>query len=98
MCVCVCVCVWVCCCSHRVKLGLGVVQMRSLHDLRELSIQTHTEVKHSSINLNLLWMENEMYCHSYTSVDQLEQNKSITNCYTYVCYIQYKHALRVKAQ
>ena len=54
----VCVCVrergWcVCVCAHRVKLGLWEVEMRALHNLRELCVQTHTEVQHTTINLHL---------------------------------------------
>ena len=34
------------------KLGLGIVQVRSLHYLGELSVQTHTEVQHATVNLD----------------------------------------------
>ena len=43
---------------HLVELGLGEVEVRALHYLRELRVQTHTEVQHPTINLNL-WVRKE---------------------------------------
>ncbi len=39
--------------AHLLKLCFGVVEVRALHNLRELGIQTHTEIKHAAVNLNL---------------------------------------------
>ena len=40
-------------CVYLLKLGLGVVQVRPLHNLRELRVQADTEVEHAAINLYL---------------------------------------------
>ena len=39
------------------KLGLGVVEVGSLHNLRELRVQANTEVEHAAINLHLCSQE-----------------------------------------
>ena len=60
-CMCMCVyvraCVYICICvstnTYMFKLSLGEVEVWSFHNFRKLCVQSHTEIKHTSIYLNL---------------------------------------------
>ena len=41
------------CCTDLLKSCLWIVEMRTLNNLRELSVQTNTEVQHPTVDLHL---------------------------------------------